>query len=190
MEQGEDTAARSGASRGWDGDTVGHRFWRGFVYLQATVTAIMFVWIIGVAFFNVLMRYLFSQSIVWADEAARLSFIAFAFLAAALAVASRSHLMIDAIVERMGPALRRVVVVATAISAVSLFGLLIFGGWRQAIANLGQASPALRLPLGWVYMAVPVSGVIMLLNLIGTRLYGPYELPASADELAGQKEPA
>lgn len=173
--------------KGWHGDSPGHRLWRGFVRAQAIVTGTMFVWIIGVAFLNVTMRYVFSRPIVWADEAARLSFIVFAFLAAALAVAARSHLVIDAVVERMPSVLRRAVIVATAICAIALFGLLMVGGWRQSIANLGQASPALRFPLGWVYMGVPVAGAIMFLNLIGTWWYGPYELPKAAEELAAEE---
>ena len=183
-----DEAAISGRGyRGWHGDSLGHRLWRGFVRAQAIVTGTIFVWIIGVAFLNVTMRYVFSRSIVWADEAARLSFIVFAFLAAALAVASRSHLAIDTVVARMPSVLRRVVIVATAICAIALFGLLVVGGGRQAIANLAQASPALRLPLGWVYMGIPVAGAIMFVNLVGTWGYGPYELPSAPEELAAEE---
>lgn len=154
---------------------------------QCVVTGALFVWIVGVTFVNVSMRYVFTRSIVWADEAARLSFIVFSFLGAAVAVAARSHLAIPAFVERLPNKARTAVVVASAMAAIALFGLLVIGGWRQASVNLAQASPALRIPIGYVYMAIPISGLIMLMNLVGTWLYGPYPLPKPAEEIAAEE---
>jgi TRAP-type C4-dicarboxylate transport system permease small subunit len=167
----------------WHGSSTGHRIWRGFVRLQCVITGALFIWIIGVTFVNVCSRYLFTNSIVWADEAARLSFIVFSFFAAALAVATRSHLVIGELVERFPRRVRAVMLVAATLCAVSLFGLLIVGGIEQVRVNIAQASPALRIPVGYVYLAVPVSGFVMLMNLIGAWRYGPFELPEVDEEI-------
>lgn len=158
--------------------------WSAFVWLQRVVTGALFTWIVGVTFLNVAMRYAFDSPIVWADEAARLSFIVFSFLAAALAVATRSHLVISALVERLPRWGRTVVVAMATLCAIALFGLLIVGGLEQVRVGFAQVSPALGIPMGYVYLGVPVSGFIMLVNLVGAWRFGPVELPKPAEEIA------
>ena len=48
--------------------------------------------------------------------------------------------------------------------------IMIFGGWNGVVITLGQISPSLAIPMGYVYLAVPVAGVLMfiysLMNLL------------------------
>lgn len=50
---------------------------------------------------------------------------------------------------------------------ISLFAILIFiigGGWFVLITfKLGQISPVIQIPKGWIYLAIPASGVIILM---------------------------
>ncbi len=47
---------------------------------------------------------------------------------------------------------------------------MIFGGFKAVSVTMGQLSPSLGIPMGLVYLAVPVSGILILvyslLNLI------------------------
>jgi TRAP-type C4-dicarboxylate transport system permease small subunit len=45
--------------------------------------------------------------------------------------------------------------------------LLVVSGVALVRLTNGQHSPALDVPMSWVYAAVPVSGLLMLIHLIG-----------------------
>lgn len=158
--------------------------WRAFVTLQGWAFGTALVTIVFVSLVNVFMRYVLTASIAWADEVARLLFIVVSFLGAGLAVAFRAHLVVDTLVAQsdprsfLGRAWRGLIV----LTSVTFFLALIVGGADQAARNFGQASPALRIPLGYVYLAVPVGAGIMLINYIAALLFGPSTLPATEDE--------
>jgi TRAP-type C4-dicarboxylate transport system permease small subunit len=154
------------------------------VTLQGWAFGTALVTIVFVSLVNVFMRYVLTASIAWADEVARLLFIVVSFLGAGLAVAFRAHLVVDTLVAQsdprsfLGRAWRGLIV----LTSVTFFLALIVGGADQAARNFGQASPALRIPLGYVYLAVPVGAGIMLINYIAALLFGPSTLPATEDE--------
>lgn len=155
-------------SRSWP-----RRAWEGYLFALRLVCASLLVWTVGVTLINVAMRYLVSQAIVWADESARLAFVVFTFLAAALAAASRSHLTIDSLTQRLAEPGQRVVAVLIALCTTAFCVILLVGGIQVAAANIGQASPALRIPLGWVYASLPLSAVLILISTAGAALFGP-----------------
>lgn len=148
------------------------RVWRGYLRVMQWLCASLLLWIVSVTLVNVAMRYLFSSPIVWADEAARLSFVVFTFIAAGLAAAGGSHLAIDSL-ERLletRSASPRLIRAASWLqwSAGLVFGvLLVVGGWTAVINNMAQLSPALRIPMGWVYAALPLGGVLIILGQFG-----------------------
>ncbi|MCP5112161.1 MAG: TRAP transporter small permease subunit, partial [bacterium] len=92
-------------------------------------------------------------------------FIWLSMLGASLAVERRSHFGFDQAVRRLSPSRRRWARLSAKalVAAVSL--LLVISGLALVRLALGQHSPALDVPMAWVYAAVPVSGVLMLLHL-------------------------
>lgn len=165
------------------------RVWRAAVTIQGWLFGVLLVGIVLVSLVNVFMRYVLTSSITWADEVARLSFIVVSFLGAGLAVAYGSHLVIDTLVGKtsgrsiLGNVWRGLI----ALVSIGFFVVLIIGGLDHALRSFGTASPALRIPLGYVYLAVPVGGAIMCLNLLGVLLFGPVSLPLADD---GEQLPA
>jgi TRAP-type C4-dicarboxylate transport system permease small subunit len=68
---------------------------------------------------------------------------------------------------RLGPRGRaRLGLAREAVVAVFALGVLVVGGARLVALSLelGQRSPALGLPLGWVYAVLPVSGALVLFH--------------------------
>lgn len=155
--------------------------WHVFVRLQTLILATMLCGIVLVALANVFMRYALVDSISWADEIARLAFVVFSFLGAGLAVAFGAHLVIDVLPERTSPdsLLGRIWRWLIRAIALAFFVSLIWGGSTQAIAALAQASPALQIPMGYVYAAVPLGASLMVLNFTGSLLFGPHQLPGA-----------
>ena len=56
--------------------------------------------------------------------------------------------------------------------AILTAGLFVWFGTRIAVLNLGSLMPGLGISAFWQYLAVPVSGVLMLAPLAERAIYG------------------
>jgi TRAP-type C4-dicarboxylate transport system permease small subunit len=139
---------------------------RSLVTIETTLAGGLLLVVFLTVFTQVLMRYLFSWPNPWSEELSRFCFIWLSMLGAALAVERRSHFGFDQAVKKLPLQWRRWArrVATSAVAAVSL--LLIGAGLALVRLTGGQHSPALDVPMSWVYAAVPISGLLMLIHLL------------------------
>lgn len=122
---------------------------------------------------QVFFRYVLNNSLPWPEEAARLGFVWVVFLGMALAIHRDAHLRIDLVDKlpgTLGASLSvafRVIVVAAACSALTHHGL-------ELVARAMGATPALRIPISYLYVAVPAGA---LLGLVFQLIAPPEPLP-------------
>lgn len=115
---------------------------------------------------GVVSRHVLSAQSSWTEELARFLLIWVGLLGASLAFQRHAHLGVDYFVDKLhasgGRILKIVVLLLVLAFAISV---LIGGGWILVTKTLamGQTTPALGIPKGWVYLAVPVSGVFTVL---------------------------
>ncbi len=118
-----------------------------------------------VVLLQVVMRYVFQRPNPWSEELSRFGFIWLSMLGAALAVELRTHFVFDQLVARLTPKLRMLVrICSTAFVAAMAIGLIVFGIELVDLAS-SQRSPALNLPVSWIYASVPIAGLLMLLHI-------------------------
>ncbi len=135
-------------------------------------------------FLQVVMRYVFRNSLSWSEELARYVFLWQIWLGASFAVKEHRHLRIEMIVEKLHGRNRRF---------FELFVLLVWFGFSVFLAlkgselsmllfKRGQVSPAMRIPMGFAYASVPVGCTLMSIRLALEmwRLF----LPSRKEEVA------
>ncbi len=119
-------------------------------------------------FMQVVMRYVFQNSLSWSEELARYLFLWQIWLGASYAAKKKAHLRIEAFLDLVPPGARR---------GVDLFALLVWFGFSVFLAwkgselamilfNRGQVSPAMRMPMGYAYASVPVGAGLMAVRLV------------------------
>jgi TRAP-type C4-dicarboxylate transport system permease small subunit len=88
-----------------------------------------------------------------------------ALLGAAVGFAHKSHLGVDYLVGKLDSPSRRVVALYVHLMTLLFGGVMAWGGWEVVAGTLAtnQISPALGLRMGYVYLAVPISGFFILL---------------------------
>lgn len=114
---------------------------------------------------QILFRYVFKISAPWTEEAARYLMIWMALLASGLAFKDGEHFFIDFLTCRMGPRLQ--VFLSLWMSLIAALFILAIILWGIPFANLGffTVAPGLQISMFLPYLAVPVGGGLMLLNL-------------------------
>jgi len=126
---------------------------------------------------QVFTRFILEHPSSWTEELATFLLIWVSLLGGAVALNRGAHLGIDYFVGKL--ALRtRVCTEIFAFACVALFSILAMmvggAGLVYRTLQLNQVSPALGLPMGYVYLAVPISGFFLALYAIlglGERLY-------------------
>jgi TRAP-type C4-dicarboxylate transport system permease small subunit len=116
-------------------------------------------------FTNVTLRFATDRSILWVEEASRYAMIWLTFLGAGLVLRYGGHIGIETLHEKLPrhAALLRTVVVAL---LLGFFAFMTWIGVRYALLTWGQTTPVMEVPIGAVYLAMPVGFALMILHLV------------------------
>lgn len=115
---------------------------------------------------GVFSRFVLRSPSRWTEEVATILLIWVALLGAAVAFGRNEHLGIDYLVRQFDPTARRMVALVVQLVIAWFAGaVLVYGGYVLVSETLraGQVTSALGLRQGHVYLAVPISGVFILL---------------------------
>jgi TRAP-type C4-dicarboxylate transport system permease small subunit len=115
---------------------------------------------------QILFRYVLKISAPWTEEAARYLMIWMALLAAGIAFQKGQHFNIDFVTSRLRAKSRRKITLFTGFLTFLFILCIIFWGVPFAILGFFTISPGLEITMFLPYLAIPVAGGVMLLNLI------------------------
>lgn len=127
-------------------------------YFVATLMMI----ITALTFYQVVLRYLFNSAPSWSEEMVRFLFIWSSFVAAAIGIREGIHIGIDVFVNLMPRRIARFVEIAVNLVIMVFGAYMIVYGWQVTRMTHVQPSPALGLPMSWVYLSIPVMGVLLI----------------------------
>ena len=133
--------------------------------LEIVVMICMGVLVLDVLW-QVFTRKVLNNPSQWTEELAIFLLIWVSLLGAAVALSLGSHLGIDYFVGKLskGKRLMTEILVFALILAFAGY-VMLYGGFDLVKSNLelGQTSPVFKVPMGYVYLAVPVSGFFMVI---------------------------
>ncbi len=112
-------------------------------------------------FLQVIFRYVIGEALAFSEELARYMFIWSVAMGTALALRRHSHIGVEIFVERLPVRFRNPVVIVGTLLNLLFFGLLVWYGFVMVGATMDQESAALLLPMGYVYLAIPTSGIVL-----------------------------
>ena len=145
----------------------------GFKRILENILAHLLVLLMGLMVLNVLWqvfsRYVMGEPSAFTDELARFLMIWLGLLGAAYVSAKNGHVAIDVLAKRANAKNQRLLkrVVSGFIMLFSLTAMVTGGGWLvYTTYELKQLSPALGLPLAYVYTVIPLSGLIVVYNKV------------------------
>ncbi len=130
--------------------------------LLCRACGILMLAMMGVIFSQVVARYVFHHSLSWSEEVGRYIFVWISFLGMAAAFKAGSHVALDLLIKYLRGVSRKTLELINGALVVVLSSALFAGGVKLFFLGMRQKSPALKLPMNWVYIVVPVSGLILL----------------------------
>lgn len=120
----------------------------------------------GLAIVSVIFRYLFGVFIFWAEEAIIYSIIYSTFLGAVITLRHNEHVKVDLVAPLLGKVGKRAMAVVGAAVTLVYLGVIGAFAWMLLFEPFSSATvtPALKLPLWTVELAVPIGLTLMFLR--------------------------
>lgn len=118
-------------------------------------------------FLGVFSRYVMVRTFTWYDEIARGCFVWLTLLGAAVGVKRHAHFRLQIVVDRLSPRLRQATVFLLPLVVIIFAGVLIQQGLVFLELGKFQQTPVMGLPKTWIYVAIPIGGVLMILYSLG-----------------------
>lgn len=136
---------------------------------------------------QIVFRYFINASIPWSEELTRYIFIWQIWLGTSFAQRDGKHLKVEVLYSLMNPAGKKFLSVLSNLIFLSFCVFLTVNGFSLVmnLAHRYSLSPAMEIPLLFVYLSLPVSNFVLSVRIIA-GLKEIITTPAAA--FAGKKE--
>lgn len=141
-------------------------FERMFVALNKWVVVLLLAAMSTIVFANVSLRYLSNFSITWAEEVARYLMIWMTFLGAGLSLRIGGHVAITNLHDFLGIRLQRALRALIGLLLICFFVAMMWIGYEYMMRMGRQLTPATRIPFSYIYAAMPIGFVLMIVHLL------------------------
>lgn len=134
-------------------------------HFEAYALVFLSVFTVVLIFLQVVMRYVFSNSLTWSEELARYAFIWMIYIGVSYGVKTRKHLGVDALsmlFKRKGQII--ISMIANISFLVFVVVMTYFG--LDVVTRVTRDSAALQIPMEWVYLAPVVGFALTTIRLI------------------------
>jgi len=140
---------------------------RALLAVMASMLTIM----VCLMLWQVFTRYALGVPALYTEETLRFLMIWMALLGAAYCFGAERHLALGLVPAMLAPGGQRVLYVFNAlIVIVFAVVVLLLGGIKASQSAMSQVSPIMQIPIGYVYLILPLSAVLTCL-LQGVNLF-------------------
>jgi TRAP-type C4-dicarboxylate transport system permease small subunit len=117
---------------------------------------------------QVMSRYIFGQASAQTEELMRYAIIWVSIIGGAYVYGEKGHLAITYFADKLNKTIAKGIAIFID-AAICIFSaiVLIYGGYQIVSATMIQISPGMGLPMGYMYMALPIAGILFILYSIG-----------------------
>lgn len=133
-----------------------------FLFLLSAIT-------VAVVFLQVFMRYVMGSSLSWSEELARYSSIWLIYIGISYGVKKNRHIKVDAFVSLIKDKRGKLVISIISNLLFLVFAIfVVFRGYIvfKKLLEFGQTSPALQIPMAFVYLAAPFGMGLTVIRLV------------------------
>lgn len=119
---------------------------------------------------EVIFRYVIKAPLAWNEELARYLMIWLTFIGGNVGIRRGTHVGAEGLKAFVSPRARKWVVLASNSIIMIFLVLLLKYGWLHALSVWPQLSAMMRISMFWVYIAIPLGALLMIVQLANVML--------------------
>ncbi|MDD9725395.1 TRAP transporter small permease [Roseovarius sp. SK2] len=131
--------------------------------LLAAACVLAFAVMLGLGVLTVWYRFVIQDSLSFPDELIRYLFVWLVALGTAIGLRRNIHAAIGVFVQRLPAPLMRGALVFSSLCVIGFLAVVFYTGWHAAESAASQISPAMQIPLIWLFAAAPAGAAFGIL---------------------------
>ena len=133
--------------------------------ITLTTASILLVVIAVIVNWGVFCRYVLFAPLPWSEQIPKYAMVWMGFLGASLGISRNRHIGFDILVVRLPSVIRKLIIIAGRILVLFFLAMMTIYGVTFALAvGFSSNAPMLPIPMFYLFLAVPVGGVFMILQ--------------------------
>lgn len=162
-----------------------HRIGDGLNRLGEILCLVMLAVMVIVTGLQIIFRVFFT-ALTWSDELVRYLLVWSSFLGASCVYRSGGHISVTVIQNLLPRGGRRAVQIAVHVLCAFFFALMVYFGVVYAMKQARQLSPAMRIPMSYIYASIPAGGLMMFWHAVDAVLQTIF--PEKTDDEEADKQ--
>lgn len=127
----------------------------------------IFIALVADIFLQVIMRYVFNDSLFWSEELGRFLFEWLTWIGMSLGAKKGEHIKITMLHDKFSYKKAQVLDIISSVIVIGICAITIYYGIFMSVFWAGSKYPCLRISLAWGYIAIPIGCSLMVIRSLG-----------------------
>ncbi len=134
--------------------------------IEDTLLITMFVAMVSIIFFQVIMRYVFNNSLSWSEELGKFLFVWLSWVGISIGHRRREHIKITMLVDRLPEKAKKVTEILSEIILITICGITMFYGFTMIDIQMNIPYAGIKISTAWGYLSVTLGCGLFILRAI------------------------
>lgn len=134
--------------------------------IEDTALIFMFVAMVGIIFFQVIMRYVFNNSLSWSEELGKFLFVWLSWLGISIGHRRREHIKITLLVDKLSPKGKKITEILSELILILISGVTMFYGFTMIEIQMNIPYAGIKISTAWGYLSVVLGCGLFVLRAI------------------------
>ena len=136
----------------------------GIMRVLSIVIIFLFAFMTVIGTYQIVTRYFFNKPSTVSEELLTYSFTWMALLASAYVFGKRDHMRMGFLADKISGSAKKYLEVIIDLLTFAFAGVvMVYGGISITKLTMIQTTASLRVPMGYIYVVVPVTGIIIMM---------------------------
>lgn len=117
-----------------------------------------------VVFSQVVWRFAFNNPFSWSEELARYMQVWLILLTSSVCIRKSRHLAVDYLSHHLSFKVQKILKLVSLLGIMAYVIVMVVFGIQMITVTASQTTPAMQIPIGLVYLAFPIAGILMFLE--------------------------
>jgi TRAP-type C4-dicarboxylate transport system permease small subunit len=132
--------------------------------IEETVLVSMFVVMVGIIFFQVIMRYVFNNSLSWSEEFGKFLFVWISWLGISIGHKRKEHIKITLVVDKLPHKLKMICEAISELILVIICGITMYYGVVMIGIQKNIPYAGIKISTAWGYLSVVLGCGIFIIR--------------------------
>ncbi|MDF2546769.1 MAG: transporter [Anaerosolibacter sp.] len=134
--------------------------------IEDTVLIAMFMAMVGIIFFQVIMRYVFNNSLSWSEELGKFLFVWLSWLGISIGHRRKEHIKITLLVDKLPYKLKKLAEAITELILIVICGITLYYGVIMINIQVNVPYAGIKISTAWGYLSLVLGCGIFIIRAV------------------------